>query len=141
MILSHRSGSRVDLNISLGEELEHVPVPRLIIQPIVENCVRHGCYDDGRVLTVNVMARSEGGALVVSIADDGRGIDGDRLIQLRSSIESKENSDVDDGEHIGLSNVHRRIALQYGRQYGLSIWSELGKGATVTIRLPLPDVN
>lgn len=137
LILSYRFGSQINLNISLAPELESIPVPRLIIQPIVENCVRHGCYEDGRALTINVMVQAQDDALEINITDDGRGMEADRLKQLRSSIELNEDSEMDDGRHIGLSNVHRRIVLQYGPQYGLSVWSNLGKGTTVKIRLPL----
>lgn len=138
LILSHQFGRQVNLNISFDPELGNIPVPQLILQPIVENCVRHGYYADGRTLTVTVMAQTENGVLEISVVDNGRGITADKLKQLQSSIELKECIEADDGNHIGLSNVHRRIALHYGQQYGLRIWSVPWKGTTVKIRLPLP---
>nr|WP_296474000.1 ATP-binding protein [uncultured Acetatifactor sp.] len=123
--------------IAVDSELENVLIPQLILQPVMENCVQHGYYADGRVLTVTVMAQTENGVLEISVVDDGRGMEEDRLKQIQASIARQENLESDDGKHIGLSNVHRRITLQYGVDYGMKIWSAPGKGATVKVRFPL----
>lgn len=137
LILTHRFGNQVNLDISLPPELENAPVPRLIMQPIVENCIHHGRYADDRVLSIRVKAREENGVLSVSISDDGQGMPAETLALIQASLRQEEL--IDDGEsgHIGLMNVHRRIALQYGRQYGVTVSSQVGEGTTVRIRLPL----
>nr|WP_304970436.1 histidine kinase [uncultured Acetatifactor sp.] len=137
LILSHQFGSQVCLDISLAPELESVPIPPLTLQPIVENCVRHGYIPDGPVLTVCVTARTEGDALTISVTDDGGGMDAETLRQVQSSLEPRENTGTD-SRHIGLSNVNRRLTLNYGPRYGLRIQSAPGEGTTVDIRLPAP---
>ncbi len=136
LILGYRFGSQIDLNISLPEALENALVPRLIMQPIVENCVHHGRHADGRTLAIRVQARKDGDVLELSVSDNGQGIDEDRLKQLQTSMALGEISDTAESSHIGLLNVHRRVALQYGRQYGADLKSRRGEGTTVSIRLP-----
>lgn len=138
LILSHQFGSQVCLDISIDPQLESVPIPPLTLQPIVENCVRHGYAPQEPALAIRVTARVDGDALTISIADNGRGMDGETLRQVRSSLELGENTGSD-GRHIGLSNVHRRLTLNYGPQYGLRIQSAPGAGTTVEIRLPIPN--
>ena len=73
----------------------------------------------------------------ISITDDGIGMQSDRLMRFRESIMSDEIS----GKHIGMRNVHRRIQLHFGEAYGLKIDSEWQKGTTVTILLPVEEVD
>lgn len=138
LILSHQYGSQVSLNITLNPELESVPILPLTLQPIVENCVRHGYVPDGPVLTVRITARTESNALIISVTDDGRGMDAETLRQVQSSLEPKENTETV-SRHIGLSNVNRRLVLNYGPQYGLRIQSLPGAGTRVDVLLPVPD--
>lgn len=141
LILSHRFENQVDLEITLPMEVEDALVPKLLLQPVVENCVQHGRYADGRLLRVRVQARREGDDLEVTVQDDGQGMSGSRLQELQASIAQTEISAITEGDHIGLLNVHRRIALQYGQQYGLTLNSQWGQGATVRIRLPFQQMG
>lgn len=138
LILSHQFGSKVSLNILLDPELESVLIPPLTLQPIVENCVRHGYVPDGPALTVRITARAEADALTISVTDDGRGMDAETLQQVQASLESRGNTGTS-SRHIGLSNVNRRLMLNYGPQYGLRIQSTPGTGTRVDILLPAPD--
>ena len=135
--MSHQFGSQVRLDISLDPTLESVPLPPLTLQPIVENCVRHGYVPDGPALAIRITALAEDDTLTISIADNGCGMDGETLLQVQLSLELGENTGSD-GRHIGLANVHRRLTLNYGSQYGLRIQSTPGAGTTVEIRLPIP---
>lgn len=138
LILSHQFGSKVSLNILLDPELESVLIPPLTLQPIVENCVRHGYVPDGPALTVRITARAEADALTISVTDDGRGMDAETLQQVQASLESRGNTGTS-SRHIGLSNVNRRLMLNYGPQYGLRIQSTPGTGTRVDILLPVPN--
>ena len=77
------------------------------------------------------------GTLEIRVTDDGIGMQPDRLMRFRESIMSDEIS----GKHIGMRNVHRRIQLHFGEGYGLKIDSEWQKGTTVTILLPVEEVD
>ena len=106
------------------------PVPTLALQPIVENAVIHGIGKkiEGGVLSIHVdRLKSD---LIITVADDGTGMDSDRLAELLQP--GRENH-----ASIGLSNVDSRLRLLYGPEYGLAIASEIGKGTRVIIRIPI----
>ena len=110
---------------------ETIQIPSLILQPIVENAIRHGVSADGtRFVCVDITQTAE--ALTIGISDHGQGFPEEVLQGLRE--------DVMDGEHVGLLNVHRRLKCIYGANHGLSVLSA-ADGSTVTIEIPLCKEN
>jgi LytS/YehU family sensor histidine kinase len=106
------------------------PVPTLILQPLVENAVIHGVGKkiEGGVVSINIdRLKSD---LVITVTDDGTGMDSDRLAELLQPGREYHAS-------IGLSNVDSRLRLLYGPECGLAITSEIGKGTRVIIRIPI----
>ncbi len=103
---------------------------KLIVQPLVENAVHHAidAYDE-RTLHIHVTAKREEDLLVFTVSDDGVGIPEGKLRAILTEPAGKSG--------IGLKNVHERIQLTCGTDYGLSIESEEDKGTLVTIRLPV----
>ncbi|NLP44052.1 MAG: histidine kinase [Peptococcaceae bacterium] len=101
-------------------------IPPLILQPLVENAVRHGIYPRKEGGTIVIKAEDLADALVISIKDDGVGMS-------KTKIEEILNTQKEiDG--IGLRNVNQRLKSHYGQ--GLSISSEEGRGTTVMVRIP-----
>lgn len=128
-----RYGEKVQFEMDLDPDSAACLVPPLILQPLVENAIFHGIEaKDGPGLVVVSSAQS-GGDLVLTVCDDGAGMDGETLQRARAKCQSPE---VGDGGSIGLANVHNRIWLNYGPQYGVTIESTPGIGTTVTIRMP-----
>ncbi len=107
-------------------------VIKMILQPVVENAVYHGMISSNTVLKINISAIVEDGILKLSVSDNGSGIDEVRLKSIRDVLRSDES----DGKHIGLYNVHKRIVMEYGPEYGVQIYSEQGKGTRVDISIP-----
>ena len=87
--------------------------------------------EDGGNLTVHVSR--DMGVIVVTIEDDGVGMDYYQLGKLRYAINS---GDAAEKGHIGVSNVNQRLKLQYGEQFGVTVDSTLGKGTKITIMMP-----
>lgn len=143
IILSKRFGNMVNLSIDLSKSLENVRVPKLLMQPIVENSVHHGRYDDGRTLEISITAEESLGRLVMRISDNGRGISEDKLEQLREQLHGHIHFETlgNTGEenHVGLLNVHRRIVLMYGSEYGIHIEKREPCGTQVILTLPSPQ--
>jgi len=129
-----RYEERLDYRIDVEPGTEHLPVPPLIIQPIVENAVIHGIEGKEEGGTVTVRIVREGGAVRVDIADDGIGMDEERLAALTASLDEREEEEQ---RRIGLRNVHQRLVLMYGPSSGLEIESKTGAGTRVTFRLPV----
>lgn len=106
---------------------------KLIVQPLLENAIYHGmagCEEDGRI---TVTARRDGSDLVIDVADNGTGMPPEVVERLLDESQPQTRSS---GSGIGVRNVHRRIRLTFGEQYGLEVFSEPDEGTTVRIRLP-----
>lgn len=131
-IMKVRFGERLEFNDNISYEVKEVSVPKMIIQPIVENAVKYGFGENVEVLRIEISAYIEDEKLYIIVKDDGVGIDKDLLKDLVFNLNEKYNS----SDHIGLYNVHKRIELLYGTEYGLEINSEAGKGTKVVLVLP-----
>ena len=127
MLQKLRYNRRLTYSIDIPEELQECMIPKLLLQPIVENSLAHGLVD---VIHITIKAEHTEDILTISVEDNGKGIDTDNLELLRNSLEK----DSIYKEHIGLYNSHRVIKLLYGNSYGLEIDS--CNGTVVTIRLP-----
>ena len=125
------TGGRISIIVDPEEETLDLPVPKLIVQPIVENSIRHGVEDMVEGGTVLVTTRIEEGKLKIDVADNGKGIPPEKIPDLLSTEEA-------DAMHIGIGAVQRRIRILYGEEYGLSIRSDQ-EGTTVTITLPVQE--
>ena len=121
------------INIDQGIYRERI-IPHLL-QPIVENAIVHGMENKIEVCTININSIIENAKLIISIRDDGVGIEKKELERIKQSLLSYEKTD--DGSHgIGLFNVHQRIKLYYGETYGIHIESKKYEGTKVDIILP-----
>ena len=118
-----------------GDLLE-LGVPKLILQPLVENAVKHGRMGAASGGIISVSARKgPGDELVIAVEDNGHGMDGETVRRVTERLDQPESEDADLCS-IGLSNVHRRIRILFGEPYGLSIESTPGVKTVVSIRMP-----
>lgn len=127
-----RFGTRLGFIIRIPAELRRCIVPKLIIQPIIENAVKYGVRDC-RQLLVEIEIGIREGKLVILIKNNGAAIDDETLREIRCRMTSPAN----DSQHSGLYNVNRRIQLMYGEAYGLEITSGPEEGTAVKIVLPV----
>ena len=114
----------------LPAEMNEDKVLKFILQPIVENSIFHGLEPKGGTGTIRITAQEEADCLLLKVDDDGVGFDETTLQKVREKIENGQN------EHVGISNVLKRIRLNFGEEYGLTIDSKDGQGTSVTIVLP-----
>ena len=132
-----RYADKFTFEIRVEPEVEKCRIIKLILQPIVENAILHGIEKKKEMGRIQIQAIVREGTLEIRVTDDGIGMQPDRLMRFRESIISDEIS----GKYIGMRNVHRRIQLHFGEAYGLKIDSEWQKGTTVTILLPVEEVD
>ena len=120
---------------------ENVRLPKLTLQPIVENAIVHGF---GRRRTGNELKLlgypSGNGSYCIEIADNGIGIDPAAAMTLLSSSNKAAEDYSVRKQHMGLNNVNERLLLLFGQGYGLTIRSEFGKGTTIAILVPGQDI-
>jgi len=137
-IQSMRYRDILTYTIDVDEEILHGTILKLMLQPLVENALYHGIKNKrgGGTIAVRGYRLGEGQALL-EVEDNGIGIAADELAQLREGLADESRRD-DIGEHgFGIYNVHQRIKLYYGRQFGLSIESEPQWGTKVSLTIPL----
>ncbi len=128
-----RFKDRVDIRFDMiGEAYGEIIVPRMILQPLVENAYKHGLDDRGSGGIIHVSWTAYEDRLSISVADNGKGVSPDRLAALQESLKNG----VQIG-HDGLLNVHQRLSMRYQKDFGLSIDSVEGSGFTATILIPL----
>ena len=117
--------------ISIPEELMDCVVPKLILQPLVENALYHGIKNRRGMGTIIVTGEAHEGDLLLMVMDNGAGMDEEQVRILQSGIYEDKHTGL------GLVNVHKRIRLYCGEGYGLSFESSVGKGSTVSVLLPM----
>lgn len=132
LIQKYRFDKRFNYTIHVEEGTCGCIVPKLIIQPIIENAVKYG-FENRKSLSVKIKASFIEDKLVIVIYDDGTGIAPLQLDEIRQILSQNKNS----SSHIGLFNVHRRIQLTYGEKYGVEILSEKDNGTVVKLILPI----
>lgn len=125
-----RFGSSIQVEYDIKKELLTLKTIKLLLQPLVENSIRHGRKSDEEVLMIRVRVQLDGERVCFSVEDNGVGIEQDKLEKLRSQLEKFE-------EGYGLKNVHNRVRLTYGEEYGVKIESVFGKGTRVLVYIPI----
>jgi sensor histidine kinase YesM len=122
-----RFAERLNVQLSCEAEVEPISIPSMILQPIVENAVRHGIGEKEESGTVSVVCKRSGGRLFIQIEDDGAGCD------------FSDSNKITFG--IGIKNVQQRLAQMYGDDHLFSIKGSVGEGVIVTIELPNTSIS
>ncbi|WP_442972745.1 sensor histidine kinase [Rhodococcus sp. G-MC3] len=123
-----RFGDSLQVTLQVAPEVLNVVLPFLALQPLVENAVRHGLSGRSGGGTITIIAADEGTDCLISVEDDGVGMDPE---VLRSGILHTEEA-----AHIGLSNVDDRLRAAFGNDYGLVVDTAPGAGTKVSMRVP-----
>ncbi len=132
-----RYGDKFDVNIQVEEVIMQCIVPKLIIQPIVENAIVHGIEDKIGKAHLNIRAYKKGNNIIFEVIDDGVGISEEDLVRIADKTQSKNFQN----NSIGLANVDKRIKLYYGDEYGLDITSEVNVGTITRITMPFSNTE
>ncbi|MEF2114688.1 MULTISPECIES: sensor histidine kinase [Clostridium] len=127
-----RYKNKFKFEIITQEEVLEYKTTKLILQPLIENSIYHGIeymVDEG---FIRISVSITNGKLLYEVSDNGLGIDPEKLKHL---LEYRVKTDS--GSGVGVKNVHERIQIRYGMEYGLEIQSEIEEGTTIKIWLPL----
>lgn len=127
-----RYEDKISFLVDVPDEILDCEIPKLVLQPIVENAIQHGIFEkDSKAGSVVIMAWVDGPDIVFVISDDGVGISPEKLPRiLDGSYEDGR------GSNIGIYNTHLRLQLLYGKEYGLHYESTQGAGTEVQVKLP-----
>lgn len=133
IIQSMRYADKFTYEISAEPGVERCRTIKLILQPIVENCIYHGIKKKRGTGKITIRAYRREQNLIIEVSDDGCGMPEEICRKILSDEIESENIS---GSGIGVKNVNERIQLRFGKKYGLSYSSEEGVGTTVTYVLP-----
>lgn len=131
-ICNYRFDNRIKLMVDIDEALMSIQIPPLTLQPIVENAVLHGISGKTKELNIAITANIFGDTVAIEVTDDGVGMTQEVLDRVNNNINNKEDSSAS----VGLKNVHQRLKLTYGDDYGINIISSLDCGTSCIITFP-----
>lgn len=136
LIQKLRFNKAMHISYNIAENCMSILVPKLILQPIVENSIIYGMEDGSQELHINISAYIDSEQLIIEIEDDGPGFDPDILKTIFGNDSSKRKF-----SKVGLNNVNQRVKLYCGADYGLEIETEAGKGTRVVVNLPANPIQ
>ena len=123
----------MDYEINIDESMYGFVIPKLTLQPLVENALYHGVKNKRGKGMIRITGRLKGGDMIFKVIDDGKGMTEEELGKLQNSLKKDKSDRKEDG--FGLSNVNQRIRHYYGEGYGISFESRENEGTTATIIL------
>jgi sensor histidine kinase YesM len=132
-VMNVRTQNGIELVIDIDQGLLGEKIPRLSLQPLVENAISHGLTNKRGPKKIEIAGTAQNGDMVLSISDNGVGMDAE-TVNRRLRDEGAES--FGKSRSIGLANINARIRLLFGEAYGVSVQSLPQKGSTVTLRVP-----
>ncbi len=131
-IINIRFPDKIDIRYNVEEKLLNRTFYKMILQPLVENAVKHGLEKKAGKGTLEITSYCQGDNAYIVVSDNGCGMTEHKLEQVRNMLVDSNNENI----HIGLSNVNKRLKLHYGNDYGLTIDSSENEGTKVTVKFP-----
>lgn len=126
-----RYSDLMDYEIDIPDKLKKYILPKLTLQPLVENALYHGIKNRRRKGLIRLTGRTEKGCLILEVTDDGRGMAEERLEEIRDSLTDGKS------EGFGLRTVHQRIRILFGGEYGLTLESTPDVGTRIIVTIPM----
>ncbi len=121
----------MDYEIDISDQLKNFVLPKLTLQPLVENALYHGIKNRRRKGLIRLRGRAENENVILEVADDGRGMTKERLEEVRNSLTGGKS------EGFGLRTVHQRIRILFGGEYGLALESTPDVGTRIFVIIPM----
>jgi len=131
-VMNVRTQNGIELVIDIDQDLLSERVPRLSLQPLVENAISHGLVNKRGPKKIQITGAAQNGDMVLSICDNGVGMDAETV---NRRLQDEGADSFGKSKSIGLANIHARIRLLFGEAYGVSVRS-LSEGSSVTLRVP-----
>lgn len=135
MIQKNRLEDQLEFQLELEPSLESFRLPKLILQPLVENAIVHGRSGEGSVRRVEVYAERAGDVVRIRVRDNGQGMSEAQLARYRRMLENDPKA----GGNIGVRNVARRLQLHFNGRCSFEVESQEGQGTSITMAFPAQE--
>jgi len=126
-VMDVRMQDHVNYVFDIAEEVLKAEIPRLSIQPLVENALNHGLRNSRREKCICIRAKAIGEEMEITVEDNGVGMPEEKIKSLLETESVRS---------IGIYNIHMRMKMLYGEEYGIKISSKEGEGTCVTLKIP-----
>lgn len=136
-LINLRFDYEIHLSIKVPEEIMNQEIPKMSLQPIVENAIYHGIEELAEDTTIYIKGLVRGEDCVIEITDSGRGMSQSEVQEIYRKISGEIETSGGSGNGIGLKNVQDRIHMNFGPQYGIEIASKLGCYTKVMVKIPM----
>lgn len=137
-VMNVRMGDNIVYGFDIAPEVLKDSIPRISIQPLVENALNHGLRNKRGEKKIQIEAREEAGNLVIIVRDNGVGMEAE---EINRRLQENNQDYVEQGNSIGLYNINARMKMLYGEAYGLRIESVIGKETKVSLKVPRKKVE
>ena len=135
-LINLRFDYEIILSVNIPEELMDQEIPKMSLQPIVENAILHGIEEVAEDTTIYIKGYVKGDDCIIEITDSGKGMTEAQVESLRQKIAGKIETEGGSGNGIGLKNVQDRITIAFGPEYGLDIASKIDCYTKIIVHLP-----
>jgi len=132
-VMDVRMNHEIHYQFEVAESVLSFEIPRLTLQPILENALKYGVRDVKGEKIVKITGQEEEGIIFISVEDNGIGMD---TGEINEQLRRNDRDYVEKGDSIGLHNINARIKLLFGEEYGVYVDGAVGAGVKVTVRIP-----
>ncbi|KHF41327.1 sensor histidine kinase [Halalkalibacter okhensis] len=136
IVQQHRFQKKINISFEIEEQLFNEDIAKLTLQPLVENAIHHGLRKNRYQGNISIRAGVTNNVMEIKVIDNGAGISVERMKEIKEKLSAASIDEFNQTMGIGVMNVHRRIQLIFGQEYGLEISGEEGVGTTVTMTIP-----
>lgn len=137
-VMNVRMREEVNYNFHIAEDVLQDSVPRISLQPLVENALNHGLKNKHGEKRIEIAAEKKEGILEILVKDNGVGMDS---TEINKKLEENDKDIVEAGNSIGIYNINARMKMLYGEAYGIHVESKPEKGTCVILRVPAMKVD
>ncbi|WP_242993437.1 sensor histidine kinase [Lachnotalea glycerini] len=137
-VMNVRMVDEVEYRFDISDEVLQDSIPRISIQPLVENALNHGLRNKRGIKKIEVNALELDGKLQITVKDNGVGMDAE---EMNAKLAKNSKDAVESGSSIGLYNINARMKMLYGEEYGLHIESDIHHGTSVYLTIPRVKVE
>ena len=138
-LMNIRFDYEIFLSLNIPECIYAQQIPKMSLQPIVENAIYHGIEQMAEDTNIYIKGLVEDKSCVIEITDAGRGMSEEEVERLYKKISGEIETTGGSGNGIGLKNVQDRIKINFGEEYGIEIASKLGCYTKIMVRIPLQE--
>ncbi len=137
-LMQFKHPDKLRIHFDIPDDLEQTLIQKFILQPIIENYFIHGFRKDRYDNELTIRAANLGQKFKICVEDNGKGMSEEELANIVEHINREEGDEM---KSIGLRNIHQRLKLRYGNQFGISIKSSKNKGTMVTLSIPVQGIH